>query len=444
MHIVQKYSTLERDAAKETSFKKVIDFIREYKEFSLHVSGKSGQGKFSISHIKYQQDSEELAPKSWLIENLRYMFPKKSDLPISDNLLSWFIFGDTPTHGRVTKLKWTTDNKEIFKRIYLSELLAIDYRVNKLTTKTFSDKNIKISNKHLEILKKSVSFLIHYYIFGGYHESTYISETTNKGLEVGKDFFIVEYEVIRAIFFAAAEVNNGEPLNFEELQRASGVGELKHHLFEGFGFGDDLGKLLSYFNELSENKPPDSNSQIFRDTKDVLDGYHDAYAAKYREFQGSRDYASKFQEIVHLFAEDFLGLKLASEEQVKALVKDDYITTINDQGVRERVHVHHGFKFDSYIDLNRALKQYLSLDDKWAGLAIEANGVYWHSLPAKKEADRKKRLICKEKNIILIEIWDTSSSNTWENEIIDQIKDKTGVEIPLSLLGSLAKYLNIK
>jgi hypothetical protein len=179
LHIVQKYSTITKDTAKETSFRKVVDFIKEYKEFSLHVSGKSGQGMLSISNIKYEQNSEKLAPKSWLIENLRYWFPKRFGLHVSDNLLSWFVFGDTPSYGRVTKIKWTMDNKEISKRMNITELLAIDYSVNKLTTRAFSDKGIKISNKNLETLKKSVSFLIHYYVFGGYHRSTYVSETTN-------------------------------------------------------------------------------------------------------------------------------------------------------------------------------------------------------------------------------------------------------------------------
>ena len=224
------------------------------------------------------------------------------------------------------------------------------------------------------------------------------------------------------------------------------MGDLKKHLAEGFGFGDSLGKLLSYFKELSENRPPDSNSQIFRDAKDVLDGYYDASRAKHSEFQGSREYPTKFQEIVHLFAQDFLGIKLASEEQVKAVVKDEYITTINDEGVREKIHVHHAFKFDCYIDLSRALKDYLGLDDKWMGIAFEALGTYWHgdANPSQQEADRKKRLICKEKNVILIEIWEHWSSNTWENEILEQIKEKTGVEIPRSLLGNLAKYLGNK
>lgn len=126
------------------------------------------------------------------------------------------------------------------------------------------------------------------------------------------------------------------------------------------------------------------------------------------------------------------------------MVKEKDVSTINNDGVKEKIYVHGAFKFDSYIDLTRALKKHLDLDDKWIGLAIEANGTYWHTLPAKKEADRKKRLICKEKNIILVEIWEDYSINTWGNEFIDQIKVQTGVKIPWNKLSELSKYLDNK
>ncbi|GAG87053.1 unnamed protein product, partial [marine sediment metagenome] len=260
-------------------------------------------------------------------------------------MLSWFLFGDSPSYGRVNKLKWTTEGKELEKRLHLRELFTLEYSFYKLTEKMFSDKGVKISGKDLEALKWKVSFIVYYYVFGGYHKSTYISKTTTKGIEVGKNFFTIEYEVIKAIFFSAAEVNNGIPLNFEELQRVSGVGDLKHHLHEGFGFGDDLDKLLNYVKELSEKRSPYSNSQVFRDAKELLNKYHDANRAKHRNLQKLRGHPTKFQESVYLYAQNFLGLKLGSEEQVKAVIKKDFITTINSDGVREKIHVHHRFKF---------------------------------------------------------------------------------------------------
>ncbi len=444
-HIIEEFNTWDKDWVKQSSFKRVMDFIKEYQEFSLLVSGKSGQGMFSISNIKYDQNSKKLLPKSWLIENLRYLFPKKFGLPLSDNLLSWFVYGDTPSYGRVAKIKWTMDNKEINKRMYITDLLAIDYRVSKLTTKYFSAKGIKISDSNLEKLQKSVSYLVYYYVFGGYHDSTYVSKTTNKKLEVGKDFFTIEYEVIRAIFFAAAEANNGEPLNFEELQLASGASDLKNHLAEGFGFGDDFDRLQNYFNGLFKNKPLDSSYLIFRNAKEVLDRYHDEYKSKYSAFLKTRKDASKFQGRVHKELEAFLGLHFTKEVQVRAVVKEKYVSTINKDDVKEKIYVHNNFKFDGYLDLSKALKDYLGLDDKWMGIAFEALGTYWHSdaNPSQQEADRKKRLICREKNIILLEIPEAMDSSEWGAEALRQFKATTGVEIPQNKLRGLSKYLGI-
>ena len=440
-HIMQQYNTFKKGVVKARSFKKVIDFIKGYQEFSSYF-----EREFSMSNIKYQQDSEELAPKSWLIENLRYMFPKRFGLPLKDDLLSWFVYGDIPGYGKTSKVKWTTNIEGISRRIPFADLLAIDYRVNKLTKKAFSDKGIEVSTEGLEILKKSVSFLIYYYVFGGYHEPTYVSEITSKGLKVGRGYFTIEYKVIRAIFFAAAEANNGESMYFEGINginSASGIStDLKNHLYQGFGFGDDLIKLVKYINTIFKSRPPDSSCKIFHDAKEVLEGYLDDYKARHRILlQESQEYASIFQGRVHKSMEDFFGLKFVSEEQVRAVVKETYVTTINDNGVKEKIYVHGVFKFDLYLELTNALKDYLGLDDKWMGLAIEALGTYWHSLPKQKEADRKKRLICRERNIILLEIPEAMDRSEWCTEALKQFKELTGVEIPRNKLSELYKYL---
>ena len=56
----------------------------------------------------------------------------------------------------------------------------------------------------------------------------------------------------------------------------------------------DITKVLrgSYFKDLSENRPPGSNSQIFQDAKELLDGYHNANRTKSRAFQKTQDYGT--------------------------------------------------------------------------------------------------------------------------------------------------------
>lgn len=87
VHITNKYKNLKKiKATREISYKRIVAVIQNYLHFSEYVSSKSGTGKFSISNIKNIEDSIELAPKSWLFENIRYLFPKKYGFPIRDDL----------------------------------------------------------------------------------------------------------------------------------------------------------------------------------------------------------------------------------------------------------------------------------------------------------------------------------------------------------------------
>ena len=57
-------------------------------------------------------------------------------------------------------------------------------------------------------------------------------------------------------------------------------------------------------------------------------------------------------------------------------------------------------------------------------IAIEYNGDYWHgeNFPDHQERDRKKRILCEEKNIILLTIWE-SNWVEYKDEIKDNIKE---------------------
>jgi hypothetical protein len=63
---------------------------------------------------------------------------------------------------------------------------------------------------------------------------------------------------------------------------------------------------------------------------------------------------------------------------VRSVVKDIYITTTTDDGVEEEIYVHGVFAYDCYLESSNALKDYLGLDRRWKGIAIETLGNYWH------------------------------------------------------------------
>ena len=138
---------------------------------------------------------------------------------------------------------------------------------------------------------------------------------------------------------------------------------------------------------------------------------------------------------------DLFGVEFFSEKQVRAVVKVKDITLINDDGNQETIKVHGQYSFDGYLELTSELKTYLGLDNKWIGVAFEFMGTYWHSLPAKMESDRKKRLICKDKNIILIEIWENIEKIDWLSIILKQIREQTGTVLSETQFSDLQRYL---
>lgn len=150
-----------------------------------------------------------------------------------------------------------------------------------------------------------------------------------------------------------------------------------------------------------------------------------------------------YQGKVHQFVETFLKIKFSSEVSLRSIVKIKFVTTTNDQGIKEKIILHQNIRLDGYRELSKSVKKYLGLDDKWIGIAFEAQSEYYHKNPNQIERDRRKKLVCEEKNILLLEIWDNWDLSSWGAHILDQIKVKTGVKIPLSKLGGLAKFLDI-
>ena len=72
-------------------------------------------------------------------------------------------------------------------------------------------------------------------------------------------------------------------------------------------------------------------------------------------------------------------------------------------------------------------------------------GTYWHSLQRQKDADRRKRHICKHKNVILLEIWENIDSDNWLNEVIRQLEDQTDIRFTKEQFSKFRNFLgNLK
>ena len=83
--------------------------------------------------------------------------------------------------------------------------------------------------------------------------------------------------------------------------------------------------------------------------------------------------------------------------------------------------------YDFYLKLDDKIRKCLGLENKWKGIAIEANGSYWHSQEHSEHLERDifKRAISKAENIIVVEIWENIDSSLWLEEIVKQINEQT-------------------
>ncbi len=418
------------------SFDKIFNFIEKHKAFSHAIAN-----KFTISNIKFKQDSAELEARSWLYENLRYMFPKKFGFPIDNNLLSWFIHCDSYDFGKVCKVTERLKGREVLKKIRLSELLSIDYRISKLKTKDFKKKGIDITQEKLESLQTEVAYLIYYFIFNEFSDLPYVSQFTSGGLEVGRFYWSPEYFVIRAIFFATAEFNNGIPLTFSIIERNIGLSaSLRLYIYYGYSITDNYKNLVKYVEDLLKNRPQYSDVNIFVGAQKTLKEYTNIYYARRRaRIDELGEYDSAFEREMHnCLKKEFSPLFVHHMPVATAICKREVILK-DENGNNIIKKIHSLFHYDFYLELTCQHRALLGLSEKWQGIAVEAQGVYWHSQIVVQERDKFKRTVSKQENIIEIEIWDNMNRNIWIQEIIDQINTQTGTNITQGRLNKLFK-----
>jgi hypothetical protein len=409
--------------ANEGSYNKIFTFIDEHLEFSEYIESKK-TGRFKISDIKFAYSSNKLELRSWLFENLRYIFPLKLEIPLDNNLLSWFLFNDDPGYSEQSLVNFKLTASELCKRLELRELLAIDYRVSKLTVDHFSFKNISISNSELKNLKLRVSYLIYYYVFFMEHERPYVADSTFSGIKTGKEYWTPEYFVIRSVFFSVAEANQGVIKDFKTIGRESGVNKIQRYLREGYGFGDKYVNLLEYVNELCNNSN-NTNTEIFNDSLAFLEQYEEIYFKRIKNRNNLESYDSHFERKVHFFLKNEINPLFVHKVALIEAVGKREIYYENEFGRAIVKKIHPIYHYDFYLELDDNLRQLYNLNNKWKSIAVEAQGSYWHSdnFSDNIKSDEFKKLISRLEDIILIEIWDNVEEELWLSEYNNQLKN---------------------
>jgi hypothetical protein len=443
---IDKYKSTQKTLvdAHEESYNKIFTFINEHLEFSEYIESKK-TGKFKISDIKISSSTGELELRSWLIENLRYAFPNKLEIPLDNNLLSWFLFGDSPSYAEQSFVNFKLITSEVYKRFEFRDLLGIDYRVSKLTIRDFEKKGIEINQSNLNSLQQKVTYLIYEYVLYKEHDKPYASDTTEYGIEVGRVYWTPEYFVIRVVFFSTTESNNGEIKDFKTIGDDSGIEKIQRNLRQGYGFGKTYLDLLRYVEDLYNNRPTNSDIEVFNDALKTLEVYDEIYflRSKARGIELG-EYDSDFERIVHHYLISEISPLFVHDVPIVEAIGKREIVLKDENGNDVTKRIHYAFHYDCYLKLTNELRECFGLDKRWRAIGVEAQGSYWHGqdYPIHIERDKFKRAISEQEDIIEIEIWDNIDQNLWISEFIRQINEQAGTEINEDDLLKVKKNFN--
>jgi len=145
---------------------------------------------------------------------------------------------------------------------------------------------------------------------------------------------------------------------------------------------------------------------------------------------------SKFEKDVNDFLLNISRLFAHQKSVVEAIGKR--MISLNIDGNKIIKRIHYALHYDFYLKLDDKFRKCLGLDNQWKGIAIEANGIYWHS--EDREQDLLKKAIAKAENIILVEIWDNMEVSVWLQEIVRQINEQARSNLIEDTLLNLNNY----
>ena len=201
---------------------------------------------------------------------------------------------------------------------------------------------------------------------------------------------------------------------------------------------------MKYVEDLYNKRPINSNVDIFKEAMKILEEYDEIYFMRSKaRGDALGEYDSEFEKSVHhylmreispLFDHDITVIEAIGKREVVVQDEDG-----NDMIRR----LHFQFHYDCYLKLDRELRNYFGLDDRWKGIAVEVLGIYWHGqdFPVHIERDKFKKAVSMQENIIQIDIWEDVEQDQWINEFITQLNEQAGTSITKNDLSKIKNYL---
>jgi len=262
----------------DREFSSVKAMFEIFKDFNAH--------KLFQKKRRFVQGSEiKLIPRSNLIESLRFLFPRIKGLEgesyqIGDGDLGFLIFG--LEDGVSNFLKAETG----VARMTMSNLFAIDWKLQSLSVKNFEDRKIYIDGGTLKVFKEDIKQYIKFFVFSnefsGYMEGYKRGRHYVKENPYGTELFSKEYDLIRSLWFLSADLTgdtkiNGKTITLIDVQKILDItaarGILQGALTKGHFFAyRTLGQIReSVKNLLPTSIPPTVDFEIYNSIFKTLD-----------------------------------------------------------------------------------------------------------------------------------------------------------------------------
>ncbi|MHA1267750.1 MAG: hypothetical protein ACTSRS_21115 [Candidatus Helarchaeota archaeon] len=208
------FSVIKSKEKLDNKFMKYLDYVK-------YVNRRKSTKIYYDSKLK-----DSIYPRSALIENIRYYFPKKYGIPLSDEMLSKYIFGNEKTLNEFLserEHKKKPGVPEISKRPQHYKLFLIDFLVQELKKEDFKEDNIEIATSYLRELKDNIKDMVRLFFFLNPYTPEYIDfslflddeNIINKEKTV--EFIISHYDLIRNVLFALWK-EKGEIISFSKIK----------------------------------------------------------------------------------------------------------------------------------------------------------------------------------------------------------------------------------
>jgi hypothetical protein len=219
--------------------------VQKYQDLVTFWANRERSPAFKANIIELKTLLQSNNDRTRLFENIKYVFPTKGGIPISDSDLANMLFSDRSSTTQNLRGSGFLIKTNV---ITLSKLFEADFNVQKLGISDLQAIGLrKITESQLNEIKKDVRNII-WDFFYDQSSHKYVGRTDFK---MGYSYVQKKYNLIRSMVFAASNLfNDGKFLTLAEAADALNINNLYHFSKEIDPRFDTLDKWSRIFEDL--------------------------------------------------------------------------------------------------------------------------------------------------------------------------------------------------